>query len=87
MFYGPLYCKFRKVALKILYNFKANYFNIPFRYSQVIKYLRHKRSMTCLCLVNCLAAKRKFSLSGLNIPETTPQVKVLHLRRIASSWA
>lgn len=42
MFYGPLYCKFRKVALKILYNFKANYFNIPFRYSQVIKYFATK---------------------------------------------
>ena len=43
MFYGPLYCKFRKVALEILsYNFKANYFNIPFRYPQVIKYFGTK---------------------------------------------
>ena len=42
MFYVPLYCKFREVALKILYNFKANYFNIPFRYSQVIRYFGTK---------------------------------------------
>lgn len=43
MFYGSLYCKFLKVALKILsYNFKANCFNIPFRYSQVIKYFATK---------------------------------------------
>lgn len=37
------YHKFRKVALKILlYNCKTNYFNIPFRYAQAIKYFGTK---------------------------------------------